>query len=196
MVPLFHATVPLFVKMQFGMSWLFAVVTFSVLPEASVKLPAKKLALQPIVPLNTALVLPTSEPLSTVKEPLGFTVNGPLSESVWPASESVTVPAPLVPRMSAPTVVAPLSETVTPALVMMAVSVAPGTVLGFQLAAVFQPPLAVLIQLMLAASARKPAVRRNATEMVATGRQIAVNIFIIFWFGYFWIEFQALPGLV
>jgi hypothetical protein len=72
-----------------------------------------------------------------VNEPLGFTVNGPSSESVWPASESVTVPAPLVPRMIAPTVVAALSETVTPAFVMMAVSLAPGTPLGFQFAPVF-----------------------------------------------------------
>jgi hypothetical protein len=31
--------------------------------------------------------------------------------------------------------------------------------------------------------------------MVATGRQIAANIFMILWFDYFWIEFQALPGL-
>ena len=86
-----------------------------------------------------------------MNEPLGFTVNGPFNASVWPASESATVPAPLVPRMSAPTVVEPLSETVTPALVMMTVSFVPGTWLGLQLAAVFQPPLAVLVQVMVAA---------------------------------------------
>src|ERR1017187_8031453 len=168
---------------------------FSVLPEASVRIPPQKPADQPIVPLNTALVLPASEPLSTVNEPLGFAVNGPFSESVWPASESVTVPAPLVPRMTPPTVGLMSSVTVTPALVIMAVSAAPGTLLGFQLAAVFQPPLLVLVQVMDAASARKLAVRINVTVMAATGRQIAANIFIILWFVYFWIEFQALPVL-
>src|ERR1035441_9056840 len=124
---------------------------FSVMPEASVRIPSQKPADQPIVPCNTALVLPASVPLSTVNEPLGFTVNGPFSESVWPASERATVPAPLVPRMIAPAVVAPLSETVTPALVMMAVSFAPGTPLGFQLVGAFQPPLVVLVQLIVAA---------------------------------------------
>ena len=83
-------------------------------------------------------MLPTSVPLSTVNEPLGFTVNGPFSVSVWPASESVTVPGPLVPRMIPPTVVLLLRDTVTPALVMTAVSPEPGTWFGFQLAAVFQ----------------------------------------------------------
>ena len=149
-VPLSHTTVPLFVKVQFGMSSMFAVVMFSVLPEASVKIPPKVPPVQPIVPLNTALV-PRSAPLSTVNEPLGFTVNGPFSESVWPLSESVTVPGPLVPRMTPPTVGLMSSVTVTPALVMMAVSAAPGTRLGFQLAAVFQVPLAVLVQVMVAA---------------------------------------------
>src|ERR1035441_8424408 len=93
-------------------------LVLSVPPEASVKLPPKEAADQPIVPCNTALVLPTSAPPSTVNEPLGFTANGPFSESVQPARESVTFPAPLVPRMIAPMVVAPLSGTVTPALVM------------------------------------------------------------------------------
>ena len=124
---------------------------FSVLPGASVKIPSKTPAVQPIVPLNTALVLPTSVPLSTVKEPLGFTVNGPFSVSVWPASASVTVPAPLVPTMIPPTVGLMSKVTVTPALVMMAVSVASGTWLGFQLAALFPPPLAVLVQVMVVA---------------------------------------------
>ena len=54
---------------------------FSVPPDASVKVPPKVPAVQPIVPLNTALVLPTSAPPSTVNEPLGFTVNGPFSAS-------------------------------------------------------------------------------------------------------------------
>ena len=106
---------------------------FSVLPGASVKIPSKTPAVQPIVPLNTAFVLPINTPLSTVNEPLGFTVNGPFSVSVWPASESVTVPAPLVPRMIPPTVGLMSKVTVTPALVMMAVSRAGHTV-GFQLA--------------------------------------------------------------
>jgi hypothetical protein len=70
--------------------------------------------------------------------------------------------------------------TVTPALVMMAVSVAPGTWLGFQLAALFHPPLAVLVQVMLAASARKLAVSSNATATVAIGKQIASKFFIIY----------------
>src|ERR1035437_25160 len=134
----------------------------SVPPEASVRIPPKEAADQPIVPLNTALVLPTSAPPSTVNEPLGFTVNGPFSASVQPASESVTVPAPLVPRMIAPTVVAPLRDTVTPALVMMAVSFVPGTPLGFQFAAVFQPLLAALVQLMVAARTEKLARTRVA----------------------------------
>src|SRR5690349_8729715 len=124
---------------------------FSVLPEASVKIPPKDATDQPIVPFNTALVLPTKLPLSTVKEPLGLTVNGPFKASVWPASDRVTVPRPLVPRMIPPTVVALLSKTVTPALVIMAVSAAPGTLFGFQFVAVFQPPLAALVQLMVAA---------------------------------------------
>ena len=47
---------------------------FSVLPDASVKFPAKKAAVQPIVPLNTALVMPVNTPLSTVKEPLVLTM--------------------------------------------------------------------------------------------------------------------------
>src|SRR5438093_12778605 len=126
-------------------------MTFSVPTAASVGIPPKEAAVQPMVPLKTALVLPTRLPLSTVNEPLGLTVNGPFNANVWPASDSVTVPTPLVPRMIAPTVVAPLSETVTPALVMMAVSVAPGTVFGFQFAALFQPLLAVLVQLIVAA---------------------------------------------
>jgi hypothetical protein len=79
---------------------------------------------------------------------------------------------------------------------MMAVSAEPGTVLGLQLAAVFQPPLAVLVQVMVAASARKLAAKKTATARVATGRQIDAMVFIILWFDYFWIEFQALPGLV
>src|SRR5664279_3658670 len=140
---------------------------FRVLPEAIVRVPPKEAPDQPIVPRNTALVLPTSVPLSTVNEPLGFTVNGPFSPSVWPASASLTVPAPLVPRMIAPTVVLPLSDTVTPALVMMAVSFKPGTLLGFQFVAVFQPPLAVLVQVMVAASVRKPAIKRNAAATLA-----------------------------
>ena len=44
---------------------------FSVLPEASVKVPPKVPAVQPIVPLSTALVLPTSVPPFTVNEPPG-----------------------------------------------------------------------------------------------------------------------------
>src|SRR5207253_5899726 len=117
---------------------------FNVPLAAIVRMPASRPPVQPIVPLNVALAeLPDSAPLSTVNAPLGFTVNRPFNASVWPARDSVTVPAPLVPRMIAPTVVAPLSETVTPALVMMAVSVAPGTVFGFQFAALFQPLLAV-----------------------------------------------------
>src|ERR1019366_2922527 len=112
-------------------------------PAASVKLPPKVPPVQPILPLNTALV-PRSAPPSTVNEPLEFTVNGPLSASAWPLSESVVSPGPLVPRMIPPTVVSPPS--VTPPLAMMAVSPAPGTVLGFQLAAVLQPPAAALVQ--------------------------------------------------
>ena len=55
---------------------------FSVLPAASVRTPFKEAATQLIVPLNTAFVFPTSTPLSTVKEPLGFTVNDPFSARV------------------------------------------------------------------------------------------------------------------
>jgi|GEM_PF-1790916 len=167
---------------------------FSVLPGASVKIPSKKPAVQPIVPLNTALGLPASVPLSTVNEPLGFTVNGPFNVSVWPASESVTVPGPLSPRMIPPTVGLMSKVTVTPALVMMAVSVAPGTVLGFQLAAAFQTPLTVLVQVMSVASARKLAVSSNPA--VATGTQIASKFFIILRFDYFWVNFRILPDLL
>jgi hypothetical protein len=54
------------------------------------------------------------------------------------------------------------------------------------LAAVFQPPLAMLVQVMLAASVWKLAVSSNATAMVATGRQIDAKFFIILWFDFFW----------
>ena len=124
------------------------------------------------------MVLPTSVPLSTVNKPLGFTVNGPYSESVWLLSESVTMPAPLVPRMIAPTPVAPLSETITPALVMMAVSFVPGTVFGFQLAAVFHPPLAALVQLMVVARTEKLARKRKAVTVAATTRWVENRFFI------------------
>src|SRR5438132_8507012 len=79
--------------------------------------------------------------------------------------------------MMAPTVVAPLSETVTPALVMMAVSLAPGTVFGFQLAAVFQPPLAELVQLMVAERA-KLLPRASATrDTIKASRRVFINGF-------------------
>jgi hypothetical protein len=45
---------------------------------------------------------------------------------------------------------------------MMAVSFVPGTPLGFQLAAVFQPPLAELVQLIVAARTEKLAPKRKA----------------------------------
>ncbi len=138
------------------------------LPEASVQIPSNRPADQPIVPRNTAFVLPTSVPLSTVNAPLGFTVNGPFNASVWLLSERVTGPEPLVPRMIAPTVVAILRETVTPTLVMMTVSFAPGTPLGFQFAAVFQPPLAALVQLIVAARTEALATKRIAIADVAT----------------------------
>ena len=143
---------------------------------ASVKMPPKDAADQPIVPLNTALVLPASAPLSTVNEPLGFTVNGPFSASVWPLSESVTVPAPLVPRMIAPTVVPLFSETVTPALVIMAVSLAPGTAFGFQLTAVFQPPLAELVQLMMLAPAGRRLRENTATDKTNAARRVFIGV--------------------
>src|ERR1039457_90743 len=152
---------------------------FRMLPEASVKIPPKEAPDQPMVPLNTELVLPTSVPLPAVNEPLGFTVKGPFSPSVWPASESVTVPAPLVPRMIAPTVVLPLSETVTPALVMMAVSFTPGTLFGFQFAAVFHPPLAVLVEVMVAASVRKAAIKRNAAATLLAAISMATLALLV-----------------
>src|SRR5664280_1664996 len=124
------------------------------------------------------VAFPVSAPLSTVNEPLGFTVNGPFSVSVWPASESVTVPAPFVPRIIPPTVGLMSKVTVTPALVMMAVSVAPGTWLGFQLVAVFQPPLAVLVQLMVATSAKRPA---RATQPIAVARRMIFMVFVAFY---------------
>ena len=182
MAPLFQTTVPLFVKVQFGRSWLFAVVIFRVLPAGSVKIPSTIPAVQPIAPCNTALVLPTSAPLSTVNEPLAFTVKGPFNESVWPASERVTGPAPLVPRMIPPTVVVPLSETVTPALVMTAVSVAPGTVLGFQLAAEFQTPLALLVQLIVAACTARLARTPQPTTAVLKYVLNKWMVFMVFTF--------------
>jgi hypothetical protein len=42
--------------------------------------------------------------------------------------------------------------------------------MGFQLAAVFQPPLAALIQLKVAARAEKPATKSNATPLAAAAR--------------------------
>src|SRR6266568_2396452 len=147
-------------------------------PDASVRIPPKEAAVQPIVPLKTALVLPTRLPLSTVNEPLGLTVSGPFNASVWPASDRITVPAPLVPRMIAPTVVALLSETATPAFVMMAVSVAPGTLFGFQLAAVFQPPLAALVQLMVAAWLREISAKSVARKTRNVGLFLRKRIFI------------------
>jgi hypothetical protein len=98
--------------------------------------------------------------------------------------------------MIPPTVGLMSKATVTPALVMMAVSVAPGTVLGFQLAAVFHPPLTVLVQVMVAASARKLVVSSNATTTVATGKQIAAKVFIMLWFDCFWVNFRILPDLL
>ena len=140
-----------------------------VLPTASVKIPTREPDVKFMVPLNTALVLPMSV-LSTVNEPLGFTVSGPLSASVWPFIANVTVPAPLVPRMIPPTVVAVFNETITPALVMIAVSVVPGTEFGFQFAAVFQLPLAALVQLIVADEPEITVVRDAATT-----RAIAVK---------------------
>ena len=67
--------------------------------------------------------------------------------------------------------------TVTPALVMMAVSVAPGTVLGFQLAVLPQFPLAVLVQLMVAPSAKRPA---SATQPIAVARRMIFMVFVAF----------------
>src|ERR1035441_2010196 len=144
---------------------------FSVPPEASVRIPPNVPADQPIVPCNTALVLPTSAPLSTVNEPLGFTVNGPFNASVWLFSERVTVPGPLVPRTTAPTVVALLSKTVTPALVMTTVSFVPGTPLGFQFEAVLQPPLVELVQLTVAACTEELATKRKDIALAATTRE-------------------------
>ena len=82
MVPAVHNTVPLLVNVEFGQSWLLPVVMFNVPPEASVKMPLQEPTDQPMVPLNTALVLPMSVPLSTVKKALGFTVSGPFNTSV------------------------------------------------------------------------------------------------------------------
>ncbi len=72
---------------------------------ASVIVPARVPAVQPIVPLMEELVVPESEPLSTVNEPRLLTVAGPLRVSVCPLKESVCVLLPLVaPRMRPPTV--------------------------------------------------------------------------------------------
>src|SRR5216683_2707303 len=93
--PLAHATVPLLVSTQLGRSLTPAPpAMFSVQLAARVSVPARVPAVQPIVPRNTALVLPASTPLSTVNKPLGLTVNGPFNASVWPASDRITGPAP------------------------------------------------------------------------------------------------------
>ena len=152
--PLDHSTVPLFVKVQLGMSRYPAPSAVSVASPERVNVPPRRPPVQPISPLNTALVLPTNSPPSTVKEPLGLTVNGPLSASVRPASESVTTPALPLPRMIPPTVVAPSRVTVTSSLVMMAVSCAPGTPGPpdeLQLAGLLQSPLLGLTQVKVAA---------------------------------------------
>src|ERR1035438_7831614 len=78
-------------------------------------------------------------------------VNGPFSVSNWLFNDKVVVPAPKVPREIPPTAVPLLRNTVRPALVMMAVSLALGTLFGSQLRALSQPPLAVLVQLRVAA---------------------------------------------
>src|SRR5262245_31574938 len=174
------------------MSWLLPLVMFKVPLVRKVSVPARRPPLQPMVPLKVALVMPESAPLFTVNEPLGLTVSGPFSASVWPLSESATVPGPLVPRMIAPTVVAALSETVTPALVMIAVSLAPGTLFGSQFAAVFQSPLVELVQLMVAALLLNPLVnsstRRIKIRALCLGKWIFIKTFssraaIVPWLG-------------
>jgi hypothetical protein len=77
------------------------------------------------------------------------------------------------------------------------VSVFVGTWFGLQLAATLQLPPAVLIQVMVSASALKLAVSSNANATVATGRQIAAKYFIILRFDYiFGVNFRVLPDLL
>src|SRR6266853_5035296 len=122
---------------------------------AKVSVPAKIPPVQPIVPLMEELVVPDSEPLSTVKEPRLLTVQGPLSVKVCPFIKKVCVVLPPVaPSVRPPTVGLTSSVTVyAAALVMTAVSLAPGTWLGLQLSAEFQLPPAVLVQVIWAARA-------------------------------------------
>jgi hypothetical protein len=53
---------------------------------------------------------------------------------------------------------------------MKAVSFVLGTLLGFQFVAVFQPPLAALVQLIVAARTEKLAAKRKATAVAGMAR--------------------------
>src|SRR5438094_871175 len=66
-----------------------------------------------------------------------------------------------VPGLPPPRIGPPLQVT-APLLVMTAVSPAPGTVFGLQFAAVFQPPLRTLVQVMVAAGLGARGANRSA----------------------------------
>ena len=166
-VPSAHVTVPLFVKVQFGMSWLPAVVRDNVPLVFKVKIPASVPPVHPIAPLKLEVLVPLSVPLATVNWPQDPTTSRPFSVSVWPFSERM-VDGPqfaFAPSVMPPADAALLKLTVTLALVMIAASLMPGTELGLQFAAVFQSPHAVFVQLMVAAW------QNTADALIATAKK-------------------------
>ncbi len=70
----------------------------------------------------------------------------------------------------------PASETVTPGTVMLAVSPAPGTVLGLQLAAASQLPLCVLVHVMVAAVIGRMLTKRIAMDSKSRPRMLWIII--------------------
>ena len=94
--------------------------------------------------------------------------------------EKMAVPPPDVPSVMPPTAVLPLRDTVTPVLVMTAVSAEPGTAFEFQLAAVFQKPLAVLVQMKVAARVETAPASRRVRAANRAEVRVVVLIFIGF----------------